>query len=498
MNFNWFTVWLLLGMFFIPLMSFAQGRTANWIFGDGYHVKFAGVEPEVLPFIEGFEAYEGASCISDKNGNLLFYSNTVRIWNAHFQPLFNSDTLPALNVPPSSSKTNGTIFLPWPGDSTDRFFAFFQMNDLDNRLYCSNIDRQLDGGLGGILDEFKNVLVWDWPVFEQLSAVKHANGRDWWLIVRRATAGNDEFQIGLLTKNGILNMGSQSTGFRGGIAGELVSSKSGSKLALTTTNDVCFPLPPTIGLYDFDRCSGIIDFIDTIRTRECYVTSYGLAFSESEQMLYYSTNNRISLYQINTLHEELSDTLIFSLSGSSYFLHAGGQLQFSNNSNDIYMAMAGPDFGTGVGGVIYHLAVIREPELTGRACDLDTFGLYLNGRQNSTLSLPNFPNYDLGPLVGSPCDTLTPQDTTQTGIFNHPTPRKDWSVFPTTSSGLYTLQSDQAGWLMVHDLYGREVIRLWHKQTTPFDLTAQPAGLYLVHLRGADGTATLPRKIVRQ
>ena len=92
----------------------AQGRTANWIFGDGYHIKYADGEPEVLPFIPGFTAFEGASCISDKNGNLLFYSNTIRIWNANFEPLWNSDTLPALARPPSSSKTNGSMILPWP------------------------------------------------------------------------------------------------------------------------------------------------------------------------------------------------------------------------------------------------------------------------------------------------------------------------------------------------------------------------------------------------
>jgi hypothetical protein len=55
-----------------------------------------------------------------------------------------------------------------------------------------------------------------------------------------------------------------------------------------------------------------------------------------------------------------------------------------------------------------------------------------------------------------------------------------------------------ASWLVVHDLYGREVLRQWHEERSTFDLTAQPAGVYLVYLRAADGTQTLPRKIVRQ
>jgi len=82
---------------------------------------------------------------------------------------------------------------------------------------------------------------------------------------------------------------------------------------------------------------------------------------------------------------------------------------------------------------------------------VDTFRLNL-GKWNYTASLPNFANYDLGPLVGSHCDTLSPQDTTQTGLIHHPPPSENWSVFPSTSTGFSTLQSEQAGWLIVHDL----------------------------------------------
>jgi hypothetical protein len=42
------------------------------------------------------------------------------------------------------------------------------------------------------------------------------------------------------------------------------------------------------------------------------------------------------------------------------------------------------------------------------------------------------------------------------------------------------------------------VLRQWHEERSTFDLTAQPAGVYLVYLRAVDGTQTLPRKVVRQ
>jgi hypothetical protein len=198
------------------------------------------------------------------------------------------------------------------------------------------------------------------------------------------------------------------------------------------------------------------------------------------------------------LVEELTDSLILNLYGPDFFLHAGGQLEFNNNSGAIYMAMAGPDFGTGIEGVANYLAVVRNAELTGIACDLDTIGLYLGSRKNSTLSLPNFANYDLGPLVGSPCDTLSPLDTTQTGLHHQPLQDVSWSINPTISSSSYTVSGGPASWMLVHDLYGQEVLRQWHEEQSTFDLTGQPAGVYLVSLRAVDGTTTLPRKIVRQ
>jgi len=150
-----------------------QGHAAHWIFGNGFHLEFNDAGPTVLPGVEDYFSQEGGSCISDKEGNLLYCSNDVKIWNRNFLPLFNSDTFPALDVPPSSSKANGSLFLRWPGDSSGRYAAFFAMNDADDKVYLSKIDRLLAGGLGGIVDSFRYESVWDEPVAEQLNAVMH-------------------------------------------------------------------------------------------------------------------------------------------------------------------------------------------------------------------------------------------------------------------------------------------------------------------------------------
>jgi len=491
---RFFTLTLVAVLLCLGRATQGQGHDAHWIFGNGFHLEFNDDGPTILPRIEDYFSREGGSCISDPEGNLLYYSNVVNIWNRNFEPLSNSDTL-GIGDPPYSTKSSGSLFLPWPGDTADRYVGFLAMNDLNHKLYLSKIDRFLDSGLGGIIDTFRYIEVWEEPIGEQLNAVRHGNGRDWWIVARKRTLpASNEFIIALLTPDGVSYWQSQGSGYFGNEHGTLTFSRNGDRMAAATSKGLCPTSPSSVALYSFNRCDGQFNLIDTLPTRECSPNAYGVAFSPDGNRIYYSTSERTNLYQASLIDGKLVDTLVFS-PGGGIALSGGNLLGGSNGKIYVnYMRFLPSVYDT----FGMFLGVINSPNFFGPSCQFDTFGLYLGGEFNTGASLPNFANYDLGPLVGSPCDTLSPQDTTQTGIFHQPTPREDWSVFPTTSSGLYTLQSDQAGWLMVHDLYGREVLTQWHEQTTPFDLTAQPAGLYLVHLRAADGKQSLPQKIIRQ
>ena len=71
-----------------------------------------------------------------------------------------------------------------------------------------------------------------------------------------------------------------------------------------------------------------------------------------------------------------------------------------------FLAQLGPDgkiyLNANQGVNVLH--VINQPDNPGTACEFDVRGVKLPTR--NAFSLPNFPNYRLGPVDGSTCDTL--------------------------------------------------------------------------------------------
>jgi len=100
-------------------------------------------------------------------------------------------------------------------------------------------------------------------------------------------------------------------------------------------------------------------------------------------------------------------------------------------------------------------------------------------------------NYALGTLEGSECDTLGGS----TAVPPVTTLPPKWQITPTVSSGLYTFNGPGQALLMVYDVCGRTV---WQGTASSqrMDLSALPAGLYLVHVRWEEKQQTF--RVVKQ
>ncbi|MBK8343716.1 MAG: hypothetical protein IPL12_10665 [Bacteroidetes bacterium] len=128
-----------------------------------------------------------------------------------------------------------------------------------------------------------------------MHAVKHANGRDWWLGHESIPSFSPGLQIDFIncsiTPEGILGPYDQYVGslidYHTSI-GEMIFSQDGSRLALTGHNFV--------ELFDFDRCTGeLIEFAYIDNFDPPSFTTYGFSFSPDGNKIYLSDKSTLSI-----------------------------------------------------------------------------------------------------------------------------------------------------------------------------------------------------------
>lgn len=407
--------------------AFSQNHDNIWqlsrqFIADDCGLDFTFGVPDTFSIFRDLNFFNTNASICDSSGNLLFYTNGHWIANANHDSLYHADHFnPGWATDTFYTDGDGigcvqcAIALPDPGNeqqyylihsSFERFFTQ-KGNWWDNQPYdlsYSLIDMQLDNGLGGIVEGFKNVYaVEDTLVLGRVSACKHANGRDWWVMTHEYNS--DRFYSVLITPNGVSEPFSQHIGeitkpyFKYGNekvdmdnSSQAFFSPDGSKYAFVTTNF-------SVYLFDFDRCTGLLsnfrkDSIGCLDQNLC--STNGCSFSPNSRYLYVNSYRRI--WQYDTYSADLAASRIEVAVNDEY----GAPIQ-----SWFFMNQLAPDnkiyIGTFNGTKALHY--IDQPDAEGLACNVVQHGLQL---PTYNISIPNFPNYDLGALEGSGCDTLSP------------------------------------------------------------------------------------------
>ena len=179
--------------FFSVLCSkgFAQGGNNIWYFGHNAGLDFTTAPPSAI-YDGALVTEEGCATLTDEQGNLLLYTDELFVYNRLHQQMPNGFGLWG-----HPSSTQSAIIVPWP--DSDSLFYIFTTEDFvqNNRMSYSVVDLSLDNGLGDVIT--KNVLLQQ-PVTEQLNAVKHANGTDYWVV---AHGMNNNFYVYPVTATGI-------------------------------------------------------------------------------------------------------------------------------------------------------------------------------------------------------------------------------------------------------------------------------------------------------
>ena len=440
---------------------------------------------------------------SDSNGILLFYTNGIYIANSFNEPIENSDSLNAgfeqYNWDPSIQNdgyrnTQGILALQSIVNANN-YILIYSFNDSvpgtgGGNLYTSNIfsallDISANNGHGLVLSKNKSII--NDSLGSEFTATKHGNGRDWWLLFQKRNT-NCYYRI-LIDTGGIKVMPEL-------ICGGLVSafddigatcfSPDGSKF-------VYFNFFTGISIFDFDRCTGFFSSSITVPTTILYDSSWsgmGAAISPNNRFLYVTATKQV--YQFDLMASDITASIDTVARFDNY------QAPFGTYFNT---AQLGPDgkiyISCGNADSVYH--VINNPDAKGANCDFVQHGVHL---PSASWGVPNFPNYRLGALTQSQCDSLSTftQDIRDSK-------ERILKIFPNPAGDMTTIDYGFTDWnngpisLEITNQLGQVV----YSQSLPnysgyqrVDITALATGAYEVFIKRNGGiVATKQLAVVR-
>ena len=328
---------------------------------------------------------EGCASISDHNGQLLFYSDGITVWDRTHQQMPNGFGLLG-----GYSSTQSSLIVPKPGN-IDIYYIFTTPQQSQNfPLAYSIVDMSLNGGMGDITT--KNVPIHPPPVAEKLTATLKSNGVDYWVIARESASPNN-FVAYSVTSAGVdptpvvsaitTNLGFLSLGY-------MKVSPDGSKLAAVQL------LEHIVQLFDFNNSTGTVSNLINLDYNNIFNNwPYGVEFSPDNSKLYVLTEQERHLWQFDLL--------------------AGSPVAIQNSAVEISNEPSGENGGALLRGPdkkIYiacighsYLSVIDQPNLTGAACNFISQAIQLSGICWS--GLPNNINYPACPPVTNVSSSIT-------------------------------------------------------------------------------------------
>lgn len=471
-------------LFFFGSINFCfsqQGINNIWLMGynGGYgetRMDFFSGQPAIDSFPIPMDFNHTLSTISDDQGNLLFYTNGVYIADATHDTMFNGSGINpgayANFVPDGLLIPQGTLILKKPGNNS-LYYLFH--NTVDNypvndsyafSLYLTVIDMNGNSGLGSVL--LKNYpLISDSLNVGKISSCRHANGRDWWVVCHRANS--DKYYKLLVTPYTLPIVSSQNIGlYHYWDAGQAKFSPDGNRFAYYHYHN-------GLEIMDFDRCTGMFSNCVTDTTIPIVAGNCGMEFSPNSSVLYTTTVLRVHQYDLTTTNviASRSEVAYWDSFAQPGIPQLGAYLCIPQLAPDgkIYIA-------TGNGTT--YLGRINYPDSIGTACDVAQHSVQLFTYNFNTL--PNHPNYFLGKIPGSPCDTIL-------GVGIDELQDITVRVYPNPSSGNFTLSfpvQSQTGEAEIYDVNGKivhkEFLAIW-SQFKKLELSHLPNGIYICRMK---------------
>lgn len=409
-----------------------------------------------MPISTPLSTDEGCTSICDPTGSLLFYSDGETVWDRNNNVMPNGTGLFG-----SYSSSQSALIVPFPGDP-QRYYLFTAPPQAglwvgQPHAAYSVIDMVQNGGLGAVVTA--NVLL-DGPVTERLTATRHANGRDVWVLYHRWES--DAYLAYLVTCLGVegpvvTHIGQAMHGNDDGSGaspigcmrvnpqGDRLANAWGRSIPITNSDWLSTAF---FDVLDFDNSTGQLSNLrsDSIGgTVELFSRGYGVEFSPNGSLAYMSDHgllngggySTIRQYDL-TLADPMNNEVVLAQEHVAF-----GTLQ---------RAPDGKLYAARMNGTTY-LSAITHPDVPGPGCGFVNNAVS-TGTNPSTWGLPN--HWDTYPTV-PPYNPIALRDTmgctgdgslTLDATWPHafPMPAYLWNTgetsasIPVDTSGRYTVE----------------------------------------------------------
>lgn len=253
----------------------------NWVISRNNYIRFPG--PTNQP-ISQITTTEGCATISDNTGQLLMYSDGVRVWNANHVQMPNGFGLNGGN-----SSAQSVIITAQPGSSVFYYIFTAPQQGTGGLHSYSVVDMSANAGLGDVI--VKNVLIAG-NTCERMTMCMASNNIDKWIITHEL--GNNRFRACKLTAFGITTITTSNVGANvTGEIGALRSSPLRDRIAMANYNQSNFYI------YNFSNVTGTVSNQVLLSNQP---GPYSCEFSPNGKLLYLSFNatNRIEQFDVCT------------------------------------------------------------------------------------------------------------------------------------------------------------------------------------------------------
>lgn len=364
----------------------AQKENNVWAFGSSGGLDFNSGTP--VPIKTSIIANQGcASVASRTTGQLLFYTNGLKVWNRNNLPMPHA--IAVSSVPFVDFSAQPCVIVPVLND-TNRYYVFSLGGSTSVANACilsySVVDMTLNNGLGDVVTSQMDVPLGN-RLKEKMVAVPGDNCNVW-LIVHSLDSSFKAYEItaaGINPNPVVSNVGYQyfqpTSLTRFGI---MKVSPDRHKIVMTTTFGNTSGFGPGAEVFQFDPATGILSNPIAFDGDEYF----GACFSPDNTKVYFSvfvfgSGNYVVQYDVSqwtTTAVNASKSVIDGVTGS------GEDLQLGPDGK-IYLARLLKD----------SLGIINNPNAAGPACNYQRRGMAIFPGTIARSGLPNRTVYPLPP-----------------------------------------------------------------------------------------------------